>query len=79
MSGNHAVIIMGDANLCTLRWDSPTFKYKRIAEELRETLTQCGLIQVELADRLAEDTSRSLYIMGFLAVAAIRQHSHDRS
>ena len=38
------------------------FQYKRIAEELRETLTQGGLIQVELgptyfADRLNDDRS----------------------
>ena len=61
-SENKSIIIMGDANLCTQRWDSPSFKYKRIADELRETLTQCGITQIELgptylADRLSDDGS----------------------
>ncbi len=54
---NKQLIIMGDANLCSERWNSPNFKYKGIADELRETLTQCGLIlqslgKTYLADRL---------------------------
>ena len=59
---NKALLIMGDANLCSERWNSPLYKYKRIAEELRETITQCGLIQIDMgptyfADRLNEDGS----------------------
>ena len=59
---NKALLIMGDANLCSARWNSPLYKYKRIAEELRETITQCGLIQIDMgptyfADRLNEDGS----------------------
>ena len=54
-----SVLVMGDANLCTLKWDSPNFKHKRISDELRETITQCGMYQVDLgvtytADRLDE-------------------------
>ena len=54
---NKNLIILGDANLCSEKWDSPTFKYKRISEELRETLSQCGLKHMYLektflADRL---------------------------
>ena len=37
------VIIMGDANLCSEKWGSPNFEYKSIAEELINTLEQCGL------------------------------------
>ena len=54
------LVILGDANLCSNRWNLPHFKYKRISDELRETLTQCGLKQLEigktyLADRLSPD------------------------
>ena len=57
---NKTILIMGDANLCSEKWKSPSYKYRRISEELRETLAQCGLIQVELgptyfADRLNDD------------------------
>ena len=57
---NKDLIIMGDANLCSEKWESPNFKHKRIADELKETLTQCGLkIQnlgkTYLADRLNPD------------------------
>ena len=55
-----SIIILGDANLCSIRWNSPTFLQKRISEELRETLTQCGITTVELgitytADRLSDE------------------------
>ena len=53
------VIILGDANLCSLRWDSPDFQHKRISNELRETVAQCGMSHMDLgvtytADRLDE-------------------------
>ena len=54
------VVILGDANLWSDRWDSPSFLHKQVAEELRDTLTQCGLSQIKLgitytADRLSDD------------------------
>ena len=59
---NKSLIILGDANLCNIRWDSPGFLHRRISEELRETLTQCGLTSLSLgitytADRLSDDGS----------------------
>ena len=56
-TGGKSVIILGDANLCALRWDSPNFLHKRISEELRDTVTQCGMQLLDLgitytADRL---------------------------
>ena len=55
-------MIIGDANLCSEKWDSPNYKQKSIADELRETLAQCGIINVPLgttytADRLNDDGS----------------------
>ena len=59
---NKSIIITGDANLCSEKWDTPDFKHKTVADELRETLTQCGLINIPLgytytADRLDENGS----------------------
>ena len=60
-SEEKTMVVLGDANLCSDRWDSPTFPYKKVAEELRDTLTHCGLELSYLgttytADRLgAED------------------------
>ena len=56
------MIILGDANLCSIRWDSPNYTHKKISTELRETLIQCGLSIIPLgitytADRLNEDGS----------------------
>ena len=56
------IVITGDANLCSEKWDSPNYKQKSIADELRETLAQCGIINVPLgttytADRLNDDGS----------------------
>ena len=57
---NKNLILLGDANLCSEKWDSPTFTHKRISDELRETLAQCGLKHMYLgktylADRLTPE------------------------
>ena len=57
---NKSIVILGDANLCNMKWDCPGFLHKKISDELRETLMQCGLITLQLgitytADRLNED------------------------
>ena len=40
---NKSILILGDANLCSMKWDYPGFLHKQISDELRETLLQCGL------------------------------------
>ena len=62
VSENKSVIILGDANLCCESWDSPGFLHKRVADELRDTLTQCGITATQLgptytADRLSTNGS----------------------
>ena len=37
------LIILGDANLCSTKWNEPNFKNKTVADCLRAVLTQCGL------------------------------------
>ena len=54
---NKTVVIVGDANLCSEKWNSPTFHLKQVADELKNTLVQCGLHLIPLgvtyiADRL---------------------------
>ena len=34
---------MGDANVCSSKWDESNFKLKNIAEEIKSTLAQCGI------------------------------------
>jgi hypothetical protein len=55
-----SIIILGDANLCCENWDAPQFQHKTVANELRETLVQCGLQVSKLgftytADHLSTD------------------------
>ena len=54
------VIILGDANLCTMKWEDPDYKHLNMATELRGTLSQCGLVNMKmgytyLADRLSAE------------------------
>ena len=51
------IAIMGDANLDAMKWDEPKLKQKAISEELRDTLKQCGISEIQKgrtyqADRL---------------------------
>ena len=52
-----SVSILGDANLCALRWEYPEFGHHVIAGEILGILAQCGLSNINLgvtyqADRL---------------------------
>ena len=56
---NKNVILMDDANLCSLKWETPKYNHKNIAKNLLDTLAQCGLSTTEvgityLADMLKE-------------------------
>ena len=56
---NKNVIILGDANMCSLQWEYPEFSLSEIAGELLGTLAQCGLSNIDLgvtyqADRLTD-------------------------
>ena len=57
---NKSILILGDANLCSMKWDYPGFLHKQISDELRETLLQCGLELSQIgttytADRLSAE------------------------
>ena len=57
---NKIIVIVGDANLCSEKWNSPTYAHKQVADELKDTLVQCGLHMIPLgitytADRLSHD------------------------
>ena len=57
---NKNIIILGDANLCSIKWNSPNFLHKKISDELQDTLMNCGLSPIPMgitytADRLSPD------------------------
>ena len=51
---------MGDANVCSSKWDECNFKLKSIADEIKGSLAQSGMFSVPLghtyqADRLSDN------------------------
>ena len=57
---NKNIIIQGDANLCADKWSESDFNLSYLSDELIGTLSQCGLLIVNLgktylADRLNSD------------------------
>ena len=54
---NKSIIVLGDANICAIKWDDPITKLTETAEELKSSLALCGLTNIAigntyLADRL---------------------------
>ena len=45
---NKSVVILGDANLCALKWEYPEFGLHIIAGEILGTLAQCGLTNINM-------------------------------
>ena len=37
------VVVLGDVNICSNKWNDADFKYQSIADEIRSTLAQCGM------------------------------------
>jgi hypothetical protein len=57
---NKSIIMMGDANLCAQKWDEEEYRLFNLAAELKSSLAQCGLENLEIgktymADRLRND------------------------
>ena len=52
---NKEIIILGDANLCYIKWHNPDIDHMKIAEELQDTKTQCGLVNIELVETYMAD------------------------
>ena len=53
------IVVLGVANLCASKWDDKDFKLKIIAEEIKSTLAQCGMVSIDLghtylADRMSD-------------------------
>ena len=49
------LVVMGDANLCSKKWKDPEYIHRKIAEEMLDTLDQCGLENIELGDTYLAD------------------------
>jgi endonuclease/exonuclease/phosphatase family metal-dependent hydrolase len=56
---NKNVILMGNTNLCSLKWETPKYKNKNIARKLLDTLAQCGLSTVEVGVTYLADHAQS--------------------
>ena len=50
-----SVIVLGDADLCCERWNSPTFLHKQVAKEIKDTITQCGMSLINLGTTYTAD------------------------
>ena len=48
-------IILGDANICSEKWDDPNFGNKTVSEALRSTLTESGLTPRKLGNTFIAD------------------------
>ena len=75
-SEGKTMVVLGDANLCCERWSSPMFQYKRVAEELRDTLTHCGLELCNLgttytADRLDVDNNEITSALDHIYITSV--------
>ena len=54
------LIVLGDVNICSNKWNDSGCKLKEIAEEIKSTLAQCGMEHIDLgftylADRTSVD------------------------
>ena len=49
------MIILGDANLCSSKWNNDDFLYKKVAEALRSTLLHSDLICSDIGDTYQAD------------------------
>ena len=76
---NKTVVIVGDANLCSESCNSPTFPHKQVANELKETLVQCGLHPIPLgitytADRLTPDNQEITSALDHVYITTSDEH-----
>ena len=47
-SENKPIIMLGDMNLCTTKWNEPDFKSKHIAEEMKSSIAQWSMINKKM-------------------------------
>ena len=45
----------GDANICAKKWEDPKIKLTETAEELKSSLAQCGLTNIDLGNTYLAD------------------------
>ena len=57
-NGN-SIIVMGDANLCSLKWKDEDFLHKSIADPILKIIEQCGLKEAQLGKTYLGDHVQS--------------------
>ena len=50
-----SVIMLGDVNLCSQKWNDKNFAYKKLAVSLKNTLLECGLHQRDMGLTFTSD------------------------
>jgi hypothetical protein len=45
---NKELLLLGDANICTMKWNETKYKHHKIATEIKNTLTQCGMKNMDI-------------------------------
>ena len=49
------MIMLGDANICTQKWEDPNYKNHKVATELRNAVVQNGMINMKLGNTFMAD------------------------
>ena len=49
------VILLGDANVCALKWSDPNRKTNKVAELLKNKIEECGMINLEIGETFTSD------------------------
>ena len=54
------ILMMGDANICTNKWNNPQYKHHRVVMELRSGLEQNGMKNIDIGNTyLADNTTQN--------------------
>jgi exonuclease III len=56
---NKIIIMIGDANLCSQKWENKEYNHFDMASELRGTLAQCGMEIMDLGKTFMADKTRT--------------------
>ena len=62
------VIILGDANVCSIKWANPNKKTNKVAELLMNKVEECGMTNMELGVTFTSDI---VQMNGNIAISAI--------
>ena len=53
------MVILGDANLCSIKWKNETILQKQVAATVKSCLVQCGLLNADIGITYMSDHLQS--------------------